>query len=234
MAPGCFTMEQQQQYDNCDMLIINESSYDLENTTTKDCHNSIPLPSEPYPTTTPNDTIDSFEILEQTIMKQKRLGRSKNSDLRKKILLKRTFDLVCQIMDHENGFEEEEEELVKVEIPILDTTTNDDLIKKILNEENLFNNYNNSSHLYSNFSTSLYSPKDSSSASKKRKMTSTSSNKSNKKVKCQRRPSNSDEDEDEEFDDEEDEYNNNYISLFDDDNDPFGIADVVNFTSFKQ
>ncbi|RMZ95348.1 hypothetical protein BpHYR1_011743 [Brachionus plicatilis] len=51
------------------------------------------------------DTVDSFEVLEQTIMKQKRLARLKNTDLRRKILLKRTFDLVCEIMDYENGFE---------------------------------------------------------------------------------------------------------------------------------
>lgn len=52
------------------------------------------------------DTVDSFEILEQTILKQKRLSRLKNTDLRKKILLKRTFDLVCEIMDRENGFDD--------------------------------------------------------------------------------------------------------------------------------
>lgn len=51
------------------------------------------------------DTVDSFEILEQTIMKQKRLGRIKNTDLRKKILLKRTFNLVCEMMDQENGYD---------------------------------------------------------------------------------------------------------------------------------
>jgi hypothetical protein len=51
------------------------------------------------------DTIDSFEILEQTIMKQKRMAKTKNSDLRLKVLLKRTFNLVCEIMDHENGFD---------------------------------------------------------------------------------------------------------------------------------
>lgn len=51
------------------------------------------------------DTVDSFEILEQTVMKQKRLAKKKNSDLRMRILLKRTFDLVCEIMDHENGFD---------------------------------------------------------------------------------------------------------------------------------
>jgi len=56
-----------------------------------------------YPGYNMHDTIDSFEILEQTIMKQKRLARTKNADLRKKILLKRTFDLVCEIMDQENG-----------------------------------------------------------------------------------------------------------------------------------
>jgi hypothetical protein len=316
MAPGCFTMEQQQQqqYDsnNCDMLIINESSYDLENVIPNNTANnnnnnvnnnkdhtshsellkpitlnsnyphiftsyhheinldSIPLPSEPYPAKTNDaadddnakiDTIDSFEILEQTIMKQKRLGRSKNVDLRKKILLKRTFDLVCEIMDHENGFEEEEkqqqpqeqevavlppdlENLEEIDnksttyaslqtTPITSDTTNDDLIKTILNEENLFNNYNNSSILsfnsYSNFTSS---------PSLKRKIASNCSTKFNKKFKCQRRPSNSDEDEDDEYDDDEQEdeedFQNNYISLFDDDNDPFGIADVVNFTSFKQ
>lgn len=53
------------------------------------------------------DTVDSFEVLEQTILKQKRLSRLKNTDLRRKILLKRTFDLVCEIMDYENGFEAE-------------------------------------------------------------------------------------------------------------------------------
>ena len=56
------------------------------------------------------DTVDSFEILEQTIMKQKRLARLKNTDLRKKILLKRTFDLVCEIMDQENGFNDDKPE----------------------------------------------------------------------------------------------------------------------------
>ena len=70
------------------------------------------------------DTIDSFEILEQTIMKQKRLARLKNTDLRKKILLKRTFDLVCEIMDHENGDEEEEED-------VLDEDDEDETIKNI-------------------------------------------------------------------------------------------------------
>lgn len=56
------------------------------------------------------DTVDSFEVLEQTILKQKRLARLKNTDLRRKILLKRTFDLVCEIMDYENGFEAESDE----------------------------------------------------------------------------------------------------------------------------
>jgi len=54
------------------------------------------------------DTIDSFEILEQTIMKQKKLSKSKNTDLRLKVLLKRTFNLVCEIMDHENGFDSDD------------------------------------------------------------------------------------------------------------------------------
>jgi hypothetical protein len=50
------------------------------------------------------DTVDSFEVLEQTVMKQKRMNKKKKTDLRMRILLKRTFDLVCEIMDHENGF----------------------------------------------------------------------------------------------------------------------------------
>lgn len=56
------------------------------------------------------DTIDSFEILEQTIIKQKRLGRLKRYDLRKKILLKRTFDLICDIMENENEIENDLDE----------------------------------------------------------------------------------------------------------------------------
>jgi hypothetical protein len=63
-----------------------------------------------YPGYNMYDTIDSFEILEQTIMKQKRLARTKNADLRKKILLKRTFDLVCEIMDQENGINDDLDE----------------------------------------------------------------------------------------------------------------------------
>ena len=53
------------------------------------------------------DTVDSFEILEQTVMKQKRLAKKKKCDLRVRILLKRTFDLVCEIMDRENGFDDD-------------------------------------------------------------------------------------------------------------------------------
>lgn len=57
------------------------------------------------------DTVDSFEVLEQTIMKQKRLARAKKSmDMRMKVLLKRTFDLVCTIMDRENGFNDDEDQ----------------------------------------------------------------------------------------------------------------------------
>jgi len=51
-------------------------------------------------------------VLEQTILKQKRLARIKNNDLRKKVLLKRTFELVCEIMDHENGFDFDENETI--------------------------------------------------------------------------------------------------------------------------
>lgn len=74
---------------------------------------SIPLPLTPAPvvsTRAPLDTVDSFEVLEQTILKQKKLTRGKKSmDMRCKLLLKRTFDLVCAIMDRENGFDEVEE-----------------------------------------------------------------------------------------------------------------------------
>jgi len=346
MAPGCFTMEQQhdqqqqQQYNDIntsDMLIINESNYDLDNynITTQPiitinnkpatvAANSIPLPSTPYPTVNTSsknknhslsirsklfDTVDSFEILEQTIMKQKRLGRMKNVDLRKKVLLKRTFDLVCEIMDHENGFEEEDEEdtqskekivpkskevndsdrnssdeeeeeeeqesdsddssdeedeqendsniqslpsiqtftsletlaqtpsQVDSQIKLVDTNNEMPYINTILNEESLFNyntlNYSN----LSNYSSS------SSSNSLKRKLsntttTTTQNNSANKKAKIQRRPSNiSDEDEEEEEEDDEDNLygQDNFICLYDDDNDPFGIADVVNsnYSSFK-
>ncbi len=79
----------------------------------------IPLPPTPAPKRVNNnnkqlrkspsyrtlETVDSFEILEQTIMKQKRLGRHKNTDMRMKVLLKRTFNLVCEMMDKENGFD---------------------------------------------------------------------------------------------------------------------------------
>lgn len=327
MAPGCFTMEQQhdqqqqQQYNDLntsDMLIINESNYDLDNynittpttqpisalnnKTSVAAANSIPLPSTPYPKNKSAlsmrsklfDTVDSFEILEQTIMKQKRLGRLKNVDLRKKILLKRTFDLVCEIMDHENGFEEEEEEEEKVvpesdsddeedgeesddsdssdeeeddndnstiqSLPSIQTftsletlaqtpsqvdshtkllDTNDEMhyINTILNEESLFNyntvNYSNLSSYSSSTSTT----------SLKRKLsnnTSLSNISANKKAKIQRRPSNiSDEDEEEEeeeVDYEENLYDQeNFICLYDDDNDPFGIKKIVNsnYSSFK-
>lgn len=54
-----------------------------------------------------SDTVDSFEVLEQTVMKQKRLAKKKKCDLRLRILLKRTFDLVCEIMDRENGFDDD-------------------------------------------------------------------------------------------------------------------------------
>jgi hypothetical protein len=276
---------------------------------------TIPLPSTPYPypyeeehsttttttSTTTNtklcDTVDSFEILEQTIMKQKRLARSKHVDMRRKVLLKRTFDLVCEIMDHENGFEEGEEvdedgeqskhllnintpkeslDLVEsdsntntlpnlVNLVYLDTTSirnctsqqqqqvdtdvgaqnTDKLLRTILNEKTQFNTNSSSS---SSSSSSLAQLTTFTSSSQKRKHSLSSSlSLSNKKIKLQsqqqRRPSNSDDDdeeeeeeEDEEEEDEDEEYNENeanFICLFDDDNDPFGIADVVNLTSFK-
>ena len=339
MSPGCFTIEQQQQQqslndlNNCEMLILNETSYDLDNLTTNTntkCEHvfssaseilknsnykhsfiftsyhheinldTIPLPSTPYPfkeeeeeeenssqtqsTSSLCDTIDSFEILEQTIMKQKRLGRCKNVDLRKKVLLKRTFDLVCEIMDHENGFEEEDtaeettsksnENLLVVNTPkesldieevnTSETSTlpnlvnlvyldnnktstninsiqqNDQILRTILNSDETTNS--NFSNTYSNFSTSSSSSSlaqltNISSLKRKHTMSfvSSSSCSSNKKAKLQRRPSNSDDDdfEDDEYDENDEnielQQQHNFICLFDDDNDPFGIANLTSF-----
>jgi hypothetical protein len=119
MAPGCSMSN-----DHTQSQIIYHGSEvtDSGNQTgysTKNSHNQIPLPDTPAPASpiiqskstkfikkSPSfrtlDTVDSFEILEQTIMKQKRLGKTKNTDLRMKILLKRTFNLVCELMDDEN------------------------------------------------------------------------------------------------------------------------------------
>lgn len=132
MAPGCTSVTQQQnqqekvieQYENknfTDLVYINMQEAN---------NNQIPLPSTPPPNEPTEtayfqhyqldckqnsqqlvaDTVDSFEILEQTIMKQKRMAKMKNTDLRLKVLLKRTFNLVCEIMDHENGFDTESNE----------------------------------------------------------------------------------------------------------------------------
>lgn len=64
-----------------------------------------------------NDEVDAFEILEQTIIKQKRVAKLKNTDLRRKVLLKRTFDLVCEIMDRENGFNDDDDDVKPVVKP---------------------------------------------------------------------------------------------------------------------
>jgi hypothetical protein len=69
------------------------------------------------------DTIDSFEVLEQTVMKQKRMNKKKKTDLRMRTLLKRTFDLVCEIMDRENGFDSD---LNEVDLKKTTTTVHDD------------------------------------------------------------------------------------------------------------
>lgn len=296
--------------DDNNMLIINESSYnDLDpissSSVKMNTTNSIPLPSTPYPyedneeeyqegredqhksspiTTTMMmmmDTVDSFEILEQTIMKQKRLGRSKNVDLRKKILLKRTFDLVCEIMDHENGFEDtddkenvntntstheqtpEKKELSIPPVDNLENVTNLNLnlvyLDQKVKDTNSTSNYptsiddalsNKISLNSNNFSSKLViQSKDSSlaqldmnkSSQKRKRVDYSHSNVNTKKMRLERRPSNSDEDDEEEESEEEEDVENyygqqNYICLFDDDNDPFGIADVVNFSnnsSFK-
>lgn len=135
MAPGCKALPEQNdkqidEYETNIYLDLDQSSYKANsenNTNLLERNNlivrydeiyldSIPLPSTPPPEETKqtifklqpclfSDTIDSFEILEQTIMKQKRLAKMKNTDLRLKVLLKQTFNLVCEIMDHENGFD---------------------------------------------------------------------------------------------------------------------------------
>lgn len=111
MAPGC-TMSNDHTQSN---LICNYQTIQSTKpaTTSVTITNQIPLPATPAPLlvnkqrkSSPTlDTVDSFEILEQTIMKQKRLGKYKNTDMRMKILLKRTFNLVCEMMDRENGFD---------------------------------------------------------------------------------------------------------------------------------
>jgi len=116
MAPGCTLLNNHSQQ-------IYNSSSPASSASDKEQRNQIPLPANPPTHTSPNtkapkqlriskspmfrsnETVDSFEILEQTIMKQKRLARLKNTDMRKKILLKRTFNLVCEMMDQENGYE---------------------------------------------------------------------------------------------------------------------------------
>lgn len=90
---------------------------DNESTTSSSSSNSESDENEEEEEDTENK-IDSFEILEQTIMKQKRLARLKNTDLRKKILLKRTFDLVCEIMDKENGFDDLDHESPQITVTI--------------------------------------------------------------------------------------------------------------------
>jgi len=141
MAPGCTTTQHQQNKSKTFSLEqINKCELsNSENTNLLDENNyivrydeiyldQIPLPSTPPPqvatiqietinkakqdnTLLFSDTIDSFEILEQTIMKQKRIAKMKNNDLRLKVLLKRTFNLVCEIMDHENGFDSDEQSI---------------------------------------------------------------------------------------------------------------------------
>lgn len=50
--------------------------------------------------------------------KQRRLAKRKNTDMRMKVLLKRTFDLVCEIMDHENGFDDNSDVYVEKINPV--------------------------------------------------------------------------------------------------------------------
>lgn len=124
-------------------------------------HNQIPLPSTPPPPqvlTTQNttsapvsnkvirrsqsfrtlETVDSFEILEQTIMKQKRLSKTKNTDLRMKILLKRTFNLVCEMMDQEKDCEStKNEQTYDLDIQEKDSDLQETLIINLNESETL-------------------------------------------------------------------------------------------------
>lgn len=113
MAPGCSMSNDHTQ---SQIITHYEPQGSLSSTQSTKSTNQIPLPSTPAPPRvnkqlrkSPSfrtlETVDSFEILEQTIMKQKRLGRHKNTDMRMKVLLKRTFNLVCEMMDKENGFD---------------------------------------------------------------------------------------------------------------------------------
>lgn len=122
MAPGCTIINDHSQshvshYES-------DSNYSSSVYNTEKQLNQIPLPSNPPPelSQTNNDSkqieiqpkssykpivtkTTSSKIIQQTIMKQKRLSKIKNTDLRKKILLKRTFNLVCEMMDQENGID---------------------------------------------------------------------------------------------------------------------------------
>lgn len=152
MAPGCSISNDQCQ----SQMIVHYQDQNEEK-----ANNQIPLPSTPAPIMPLNslpklcrkqnyrslETVDSFEILEQTIMKQKRLGKNKNTDLRTKVLLKRTFNLVCEMMDEENGLEnnlpesdtQDKEEICQNTLIInLNESETLDLFQ---NEENDINNF---------------------------------------------------------------------------------------------
>lgn len=160
MAPGCTIINNQCQ---TKMMTNQYTDSDLG-----EKHNQIPLPPTPappqnqptYSPQNPNkvirkpsfrslETVDSFEILEQTIMKQKRLGKFKNTDLRMKILLKRTFNLVCEMMDRENGFngsDENENEDHELENKNINIPEKEDFL-----ENTLIINLNESESLDSTF-----------------------------------------------------------------------------------
>lgn len=154
MAPGCSTITN----DHSQLIShYTESTSAAQDQSNKP--NQIPLPSSPAPQKpkvikkSPSfrtlDTVDSFEILEQTIMKQKRLGRTKNSDLRMKILLKRTFNLVCEMMDQENGYESTNSSTT--EEPTIDCLDLDSQEKESDLQETLIINLNESECLDSQF-----------------------------------------------------------------------------------
>jgi hypothetical protein len=118
MAPGCYTAQDTpvQESDYATLKNVVPDAVMLAEASCFVNLDEIPLPASPPPAFYESpvsppprlfDTVDSFEILDQTIYKQKRLARAKKSpDMRLKVLLKRTFDLVCEIMDRENGIDD--------------------------------------------------------------------------------------------------------------------------------
>lgn len=184
------------------------------------------------------DTVDTFEILEQTIIKQKKLAKLKNTDLRKKILLKRTFDLVCEIMDYENGFdddddddecENENEKKTEKEINTVEKAcSNDEIESKISSspEKQDINIFLNSAHQLNDDKTKQDEIESKANNDENNKLTlvkldnmfyNNQLNQNSAKVPVKRRRSTSDDDDDEQddYDNYEDQLNENSYEIND-------------------